>query len=84
MKKIYISKTFDGYPECLVLAESEGLAKAFFQGKGLDMYSIEEIDLTNSFYDFNQDQVFQIIKTEKQTLSAFGENSREVLTICKR
>lgn len=45
MKKIFISKDYDGTATNVVLTETRDLAEAFFQGRGDIPHSVEEIDI---------------------------------------
>ena len=81
--KVYISKTFDNYPEGLVFAKSYNVALAFFHGRGYTVNSIEQFDLSAGGV-FDNIPCIEIIETEEIRPSEVFYRERSYRVIKKR
>lgn len=78
---VFISRNHSGFVESVVLAKSKELAQAYWQGIGIETYSVIERD--ESSLDGHPTGVLPIVKTSKQNVFPFGQSSKELLVIIK-
>ena len=76
---IFIAKTHTGSIESVVLAKSNALAQAFWQGQGIMAHSV--VERNEADLEDHPTGVLPIVKTRKINASPFGGNPKDYLII---
>ena len=80
-RKIFIAKDHKGFPTSMVIIDERAKADIFFQGMGIDVMTVEEIDPNDP--DFGE--VTQLLKFQKQEIYETGSTHKtEFMSVRRR
>lgn len=82
---VFIAYDHNGYVTSIVSAKSEELAKAWWHGAGVDVYTSKNLENVANFTPLDQHPtgVIPLLKTETKNLSSFGGNTNKYVVVAK-